>query len=153
MAIEFVWHARRFWIQEPLGFEHAGWNTRFEPCFITGRTSRRVQILSPTLGKMYLNREVLERDGRVYHSKPHEWFYKVKPAVDSERYSPLDDIIARIRGNSPVLAILGLQPGATQPEIKRAYKRLAAKAHPDGGGSHEAFIRLQAAYELAMRFA
>lgn len=33
------------------------------------------------------------------------------------------------------LDVLGLEPGATQAEIKSAYKRLMAKIHPDTGGS------------------
>ncbi|WP_076351873.1 hypothetical protein [Paludisphaera borealis] len=32
---------------------------------------------------------------------------------------------------------------------KRAYRQLAMRLHPDQGGSHEAFIKLQAAYERA----
>ena len=34
---------------------------------------------------------------------------------------------------------------------KRAYRTLALRLHPDQGGSHEAFIRLQAAYERAAK--
>lgn len=48
--------------------------------------------------------------------------------------------------------VLGLQKGASEQEIKRAYKRLAAKHHPDKNqGSKEAeekFKEIKEAYEV-----
>jgi hypothetical protein len=45
--------------------------------------------------------------------------------------------------------VLGLEPGASQPEVKRAYRRLAKALHPDAAGEHAlpAFLALQDAYE------
>lgn len=48
------------------------------------------------------------------------------------------------------LRLLGLEPGASQSMIKRAYRRLAKAHHPDLGGDVEAFHRLDAAYRLLM---
>jgi hypothetical protein len=48
-------------------------------------------------------------------------------------------------------AALGLTPPVTTKEIKAAYKRLAHEHHPDRGGSTEAFQKLQAAYETALK--
>lgn len=45
-------------------------------------------------------------------------------------------------------AILNVSPGASQEEIKSAYKKKALKTHPDQGGSAEAFRYIQRAYEL-----
>ena len=44
---------------------------------------------------------------------------------------------------------LGLAPGATQAEIKRAYRRLAKAFHPDAAGDRtlQRFLAIQAAYE------
>jgi curved DNA-binding protein CbpA len=44
---------------------------------------------------------------------------------------------------------LGLAPGATQAEIKRAYRRLAKAYHPDSAGDRTLprFLAIQAAYE------
>ena len=44
---------------------------------------------------------------------------------------------------------LGLNPGATQAEIKRAYRRLAKAYHPDSAGERALprFLAIQAAYE------
>ena len=46
------------------------------------------------------------------------------------------------------LRLLGLEPGASQQMIKRAYRRLAKAHHPDLGGDAKAFHRLDAAYRL-----
>ncbi len=39
----------------------------------------------------------------------------------------------------------------SEREIHRAYKLLAKRAHPDAGGSAEAFLRISAAHEALMR--
>ena len=43
--------------------------------------------------------------------------------------------------------VLGISPDADVGTIKRTYLRLARTAHPDAGGSPEAFTRLNAAYQ------
>jgi hypothetical protein len=48
------------------------------------------------------------------------------------------------------LRLLGLDPGASQLMIKRAYRRLAKAHHPDLGGDAKAFHQLEAAYRLLM---
>lgn len=45
---------------------------------------------------------------------------------------------------------LGLLPGATELDVRRAFKRLAAAAHPDHGGTDAAFIELTAARDRAI---
>lgn len=46
--------------------------------------------------------------------------------------------------------ILGLPRNASEAEIRRRYRELASKAHPDKGGTVEQFQALQAAYEAAL---
>ena len=46
---------------------------------------------------------------------------------------------------------LGLQPGASPEEIKKAYRKLASKHHPDKGGDTAKFQEIQAAYEGLLR--
>lgn len=48
-------------------------------------------------------------------------------------------------------AVLDLQPGAGWDEVELAYRRAAQRAHPDKGGSAEAFARLRRAYEMLKR--
>jgi len=43
--------------------------------------------------------------------------------------------------------VLGISPGASQEEIKQAYRRQAIKLHPDKGGTSEAFAELHDSYE------
>lgn len=45
-------------------------------------------------------------------------------------------------------SILGVKRDADEDEIKKAYRRLAAKHHPDRGGSKEEFQRIEEAYRV-----
>ncbi len=57
----------------------------------------------------------------------------------------------RIRTASPAspYALLGLSPGAPLPDVKRAYRRLAMRFHPDRAGTKDlrAFLEVKCAYE------
>jgi len=44
-------------------------------------------------------------------------------------------------------ALLGVQPGATQTQIKRAYRQKARALHPDKGGDEAEMKRLNEAYQ------
>jgi curved DNA-binding protein len=43
--------------------------------------------------------------------------------------------------------VLGLSLGASEEEVKKAYRKLASKHHPDKGGDTAKFQEIQAAYE------
>ena len=43
---------------------------------------------------------------------------------------------------------LGVDPGCSEAELKRAYKRKSLAAHPDRGGSEETFKELNEAYQV-----
>jgi DnaJ-domain-containing protein 1 len=49
------------------------------------------------------------------------------------------------------LSVLGLPPNATQQQIKRRYRSLAKRYHPDRGGDQRQMQRIIAAYEFLMR--
>lgn len=49
------------------------------------------------------------------------------------------------------LSVLGLPPNATRQQIKRRYRTLAKKYHPDRGGDQRQMQRIIAAYELLMK--
>ncbi len=48
--------------------------------------------------------------------------------------------------------VLGLAPESTTAQVRAAYRRLAAEAHPDRGGQATEFIRIRAAYEILTDF-
>ena len=46
--------------------------------------------------------------------------------------------------------VLGVQADATEADVKRAFKSIVKKVHPDAGGDPEEFKAVYAAYERAM---
>lgn len=48
-------------------------------------------------------------------------------------------------------SVLGLAPGASLAELKRAYQRRALETHPDQGGDPAAFRAVQHAYEKLLK--
>ncbi len=49
------------------------------------------------------------------------------------------------------LAVLGLPPTATSQQIKRCYRTLAKRHHPDRGGDQRQMQKIIAAYEYLMK--
>ena len=45
------------------------------------------------------------------------------------------------------LALFGLAPSPSRRDLRRAYLTLALHQHPDKGGDHDSFLRIQAAYD------
>lgn len=85
-----------------------------------------------------LDRNELETNGCAYSRRRREFFYTT-PAEQRHK-----------RGRPGCLEVLGLDVGATDEAIGRAYRSLAMKFHPDHGGSNEEFKTLHHAYEEAM---
>jgi len=52
-----------------------------------------------------------------------------------------------IENDVDLYAVLGIDHSATSEQIKKAYKKLANKYHPDKGGDEEMFKRINQAYE------
>jgi hypothetical protein len=93
-----------------------------------------------------LSREALERDGYA--------FVPVTVDTDDPLFfaTPYHERITHRGAASPAcLATLGLSLPCTVAQVRAAYRERVRQAHPDQGGSHEAFIALQAAYEEALR--
>jgi hypothetical protein len=86
-----------------------------------------------------LDREKLEREGSVWSRQARAIFYTT-PIEDRQQSWQVP----------ACLQALGLGPKATPALVKAAYRRLAKTAHPDAGGTHEAFVALQEAYEQAL---
>lgn len=55
------------------------------------------------------------------------------------------------KSNLDPYVVLGVSPGASKEEIKKAYRSLSKKHHPDKkGGSSEEFVKISEAYERLM---
>ena len=93
-----------------------------------------------------LDRQALEQNGQAFIPTT---------AYLADREEPLFFNFERIRrhaGQSPeCLELLNLSWPCTVTEVQEAYRRLVKSAHPDGGGNHDKFLALQAAYEEALR--
>ena len=63
------------------------------------------------------------------------------------RINPVRPVLER----QQALAVMGLPPTATPQQIKRRYRLLAKKHHPDRGGDPREMQRLAAAYQLLMK--
>jgi DnaJ-domain-containing protein 1 len=71
-----------------------------------------------------------------------EFFYHVYFRYYSENGIPLNGLY-----DPDLLAVLGLSEGASADEIKKRFRELALKYHPDKGGDSERFIELLDAYK------
>lgn len=47
--------------------------------------------------------------------------------------------------------VLGVPKNASRDEIQAAYRKAAKETHPDAGGSEDAFLKVQAAWEAALK--
>ncbi len=79
-----------------------------------------------------------ERRGRRY-----ETYYSAPEILNAEQ---------RILSLPKCFVDLEMNETGTINDVRRAYKTLAKKRHPDAGGDPEEFKRLHAAYETALHF-
>jgi hypothetical protein len=153
-----VYHGSRYWKSEGLeAGEVIGWNTLYLPYRITKITAARIHIEHKDT-RIQLNRATMERDGKQYHTRFHEYFYAEKLRPESKDWNWAGSTGYTLPSFNQVfgidcLTILGLSLPCTQKDVRRAYKRLALKTHPDLGGNSQDFIKLKEAHDSALRFA
>lgn len=75
------------------------------------------------------------------------------PQFGKRKASPDDAALRHVTQEEISRELLGLplDRRLTENEIHRAYKLLAKRAHPDAGGTEDAFIKLTAAQETLMK--
>jgi DnaJ-class molecular chaperone with C-terminal Zn finger domain len=107
----------------------------------------RVGENHPYRRTMKLNRAELEAEGKTYwsHGTLVIGFYteEGKKRFDLQKQSYIYV--------PECLKALGLTKDATTADVKQAYHEKALKQHPDTGGSHEGFLKLQEQYRTALR--
>lgn len=150
-----VYHGWRYWKSDGLASgEVLGWNTLYLPYTIKKITPARI-LVEYKDAKVHLNRAMMEKDGKQYHTRFHEYFYAEKPKPNSKDWnwegSNPDFAVPNFKGDA--LTVLGLSAPYSRSDVRRAYKRLALKTHPDLGGDSAAFIKLKEAHDSALRFA
>lgn len=114
-----------------------------------------------------LNAEQFARQWQIYldfMEKNHKIYPESQRLIFQHIASQLYDLIlrvaaantqqnkfkyARAAASSSWRTILGISDHADFPTIKKAYRRLAQKLHPDKGGDAAAFIKVQHAYNCA----
>jgi DnaJ domain len=124
------------------------------PYLILKKTKKRVYVLreqsSHRCGDwrdyacqrtVVLDRSKLERDGEAYCRPMREVFYTRPMEERRRKYVP------------ECGTLLGLTPPWNVDQVKDAFRKRALEAHPDRGGSAEAFKALWAAYSTALETA
>jgi len=99
----------------------------------TGKAKYNLAMLS-SMDREEYKRVVDEYFARVYYE-----FYLENGITDSNIYDP------------SVLALLGLPFSAEERDIKKRFRELAKKCHPDTGGDSKKFIELMQVYERLTR--
>ncbi len=75
------------------------------------------------------------------------WINQRKQKKTFEEY--VDDIIIeKTYDNMNEWNILKLKPPKTEEEIKKSYRKLALKHHPDKQGDVDMFIKIKSAYDI-----
>lgn len=93
-----------------------------------------------------LDRQSLEQNGYAFIPATAHLTDKEEPLFFSSERSGWQ------AGQLPTcLQVLQLSWPCTVTAVQEAYRKLVKSAHPDGGGSHDKFLSLQAAYEQALR--
>ena len=88
-----------------------------------------------------LDRHQFEKHGKA--ERRYETYYSNPEIFNDEQ---------RISSLPKCFIDLGMSETGTINDVKRAYKRLAKKCHPDAGGDPEEFKTLHSAYEMALGF-
>lgn len=95
-----------------------------------------------------LDRQMLEREGYAFVPSTSDLIDTEDPMFFNSEY-----VKWKAPSTFQCLEILHLSWPCTQADIKRAYRSLVKSAHPDGGGSQDTFLALQAAYKQALQLA
>jgi hypothetical protein len=93
-----------------------------------------------------LNRQELEETGETFHRFRETYYTEAGKNEFEHRCESLHNEIKV----PDCLKRFGLDNSATAEDVKRKYRKLAQQHHPDTGGNHQDFIKLQAEYEAAM---
>ena len=152
---QYVYHGWRYWKTDGLEpSEVPGWNTLYLPYRIIKITAAWIVVRREDT-TFNLNRRKMVADGKQYHSRVHEYFYAEEPSPESKDWNWGGANATRSQPlfGGDCFVVLGLALPCSRDDVRRAYRQLAKKAHPDLGGDHHEFIKLKQAHDSALRFA
>jgi len=112
----------------------------YDPLFVVRLTPAFVfaqELFGPTIR---LSRRELERSGLTIHRTSRRVIYAEMP----EEYKK--QTVGYLMAEEP-RKVLGLPADFTEQQLKDAYRAAVVMSHPDKGGKHEDFIKIQAAYD------
>ncbi len=94
-------------------------------------------------------RRVLTIQAEAHHEEIRAWRTLAKETeAQSEQ---LIGLVERIKERRPANRLLGLGSGATGDDIRRAFRAMVVRAHPDRGGDPEVFRLLVRVRDEALR--
>jgi len=109
---------------------------RLQPVEDAGHAALPTDNAAAPMREYYLNWEIFRQTGRADVETMLNRFW--------QRYLAIDERVEALR-------TLELPPNAPRDTIQRAYRRLAARHHPDKGGDPARFRAIRGAYECLMR--
>lgn len=127
--------------------------------------SRPHRVVKKTKKYVYVERRPYDSDQRTgsWLDDEAETFRLNRHMLETEGYvlTPIAEVEDPLffttpyqeRATQPLTCFLrlGLSFPCTVAEVKAAYRRLVKQVHPDQGGNHDEFLKLQVAYEQALR--
>jgi hypothetical protein len=134
----------------PIEYLYSSWLSDYDNEYrwtqhrIIKRTAKKVFVEDESFGTRVLDREKLEREGYAFGGRIGHTMYYTEKAMqerEAQRYSY----------RPPCVGALGLSWPCTLDDIKRAWRGLARKLHPDHGGDAAAFRDMRSHYETALR--
>ena len=103
--------------------------------FFSTKTRDDAAVRYPLDQLLEMDRQGLKQVFEEYFCRVYFQNYKENGLAMADVYDP------------QLLSLLGLSPYASSQDIKRRYRELAKKYHPDHGGDAERFIELLGVYE------
>jgi hypothetical protein len=136
----------------------AEWVTQHVGFAIPGRPPLALDCLVP-LRRYHLLRDLWHQIGLFQGQAEQDAFLRFLEAEAPRRAASTEtwDLLRRARQSSATAVpdcfrALGLAWPCTEDDVKHAYRTLAYAAHPDAGGTAEAFHLLTDAYEEALKY-
>lgn len=136
-----AWLARPFEMVGPFSLDEleAHGKVAFAACIVMSRQYWQAEQTAL--------RRASHRERRAAQERLFESFARFNPGAGARRHGQRQEVNEQIHRE---ILNLPAQGELKQSQVKAAFRRLAQKAHPDVGGSHDLFIRITAARDALL---